>query len=159
MAEFEQATPGEPGARATETDVFVPRVLIVDDRPELRTFMRLVLEERSCETREAGSAAEAREVMSEFHPDIVLLDVVMPGKADGLDLCREIKQEQNGSSPSIVLVSAKRDVMGVDQARDFGADGYLIKPFSPAQLLGVMDSLELHKMSPGKRFAHFWPYG
>lgn len=106
------------------------RVLVVDDEPRMIRFIRLNLEHDGFEVHEAISGQEALEQMRDVMPDLILLDVMMPG-LDGfetLEMIREI------STVPVIMLTAKGEVEDRVRGLELGADDYISKPFSPAEL-------------------------
>lgn len=150
----------KPVAAAGDAAGFRPRILLVDDCEDMRLYLRRVLELHSCEIAEASSGEEALSRAAVFAPELVLLDMTMPGGIDGLEVCRRLRTAcTEGIPPAVVLASARGNVADVDAARDSGAHGYLVKPCSPAQVIGLIDNLELYLLRPECGFPHVWPYG
>ena len=116
------------------------KILIVEDHADIRRLIRMSLEFESYEVHEAATAHEALAAVDRLAPDLVLLDVMMPGDLDGLDACRRIKDKPDSHS-RVVMLSARG--MDTDRERGFaaGADAYLVKPFSPLQLIQVMEQM------------------
>src|SRR5713101_8455218 len=109
-----------------------PLVLVVDDDPRVREFVRINLELEGYQVREAERAEEALAVIEDQVPDLVLLDVVMPG-TDGWQMLQSM-QERFGSIP-VVMFSGKVDEQTVGEAASRGAEGFIGKPFDPQQLI------------------------
>jgi excisionase family DNA binding protein len=109
-----------------------PLVLVVDDDPRLREFIRVNLEMEGYAVREAESAEEALSAIEDQAPDLVLLDVVMPG-IDGWQILQRM-QERHGSIP-VIMFSGKVDEHSLAEAADRGARGFIGKPFDPQQLI------------------------
>jgi excisionase family DNA binding protein len=109
-----------------------PLVLVVDDDDRLREFVRANLELAGYSVREAESAGRALAAIQDQAPDLVLLDVVMPG-ADGWQLLRKL-EERHGSIP-VIMFSGKADEHAAAEAAEHGAHGYVGKPFDPEELL------------------------
>ncbi|HZQ15348.1 MAG TPA: response regulator [Gaiellaceae bacterium] len=109
-----------------------PLVLVVDDDPRVRELVRVSLELEGYSVREAGSAEEALEVLEDQAPELVLLDVVMPG-IDGWQMLQRM-QERHGSIP-VIMFSGKVDESSAAEAEERGARGFVGKPFDPAQLI------------------------
>jgi response regulator RpfG family c-di-GMP phosphodiesterase len=133
------AEPSRPQVKVTHAQPVSDerrRVAVVDDDRSFRALLATTLASESLEVAEAPSAAEARDLIRLWRPDIVLLDVAMPG-LDGLSFCRELKDR--AGPPIVVLVTGAELAAGDADAA--GADAVLAKPFSPLQLLGVMDRL------------------
>ena len=109
-----------------------PLVLVVDDDARLREFMRVNLEMEGYSVREASSADEALEALEDKAPDLVLLDVVMPG-VDGWQMLQRM-QERHGSIP-VIMFSGKVDEQSAADAETRGARAFVGKPFDPQQLI------------------------
>jgi excisionase family DNA binding protein len=109
-----------------------PLVLVVDDDPRLREFMRINLTMEGYSVREAASAEEALEAIEGSAPELVLLDVVMPG-VDGWQMLQRM-QERHGSIP-VIMFSGKVDENSAAEAEERGARGFVGKPFDPQQLI------------------------
>ena len=114
------------------------RLLLVDDDSGFRALLRTTFEDVHVDVDEAGSAAEAEERIAAARPDVIVLDVGMPGM-DGLAFCRELKSAADTHSIRIVLLTGMEDVEDVAGAA--GADALLLKPFRPLELLGVVERL------------------
>jgi ribonuclease P protein subunit RPR2 len=112
------------------------RLLLVDDDPGLRALVGATFNDVDIDVVEAESAAAAREEMRRRTPDVIVLDVAMPGET-GLELCRDLKSQPETQSIPVVLLSGSVDTAGADS----GADAFLPKPFSPLQLLAVVERL------------------
>ena len=109
-----------------------PLVLVVDDDARLREFVRVNLEMEGYSVREASSADEALEALEDKAPDLVLLDVVMPG-VDGWQMLQRM-QERHGSIP-VIMFSGKVDEQSAADAETRGARAFVGKPFDPQQLI------------------------
>jgi putative two-component system response regulator len=125
-----------PTANAGEREHGRERVLLVDDDAGLRLLLRTTLPTSEFDVEEAESAEAAAETARFFRPDVVILDVGLPGK-DGLSFCRELKR--SARSPHVILLTGA-DLEG-DALRDAGADAVLRKPFSPVELLTLVDKV------------------
>ncbi|HEX6664148.1 MAG TPA: HD domain-containing phosphohydrolase [Gaiellaceae bacterium] len=119
-----------PGARR--------RILVVDDDSSLRLLLRETLAADEFELEEVASAEEAQEVARFWRPAVVLLDVTLPG-LDGLSFCRELTRGGEADEPSVILLTGT--AMTDREARDAGAKAMLRKPFSPLELIGLIDRL------------------
>jgi excisionase family DNA binding protein len=118
-----------PGGRTREG----PRILIVDDDPGLRGFVRASLELEGYTVREAGSAEEGLTALEEESPDLILLDVMMP-KVDGWEMLRRV-QERHGVGAIPVLMFSGKVEESAAEAASRGAQGFIGKPFDPQQLI------------------------
>jgi CheY-like chemotaxis protein len=115
------------------------KILVVDDNKELRMLISLTLEFSQCELLEADSAVSGLEMLRTHQPDIILLDVMMPGELDGLGLCRMIRDDESLKHIKIIMLSAKGQQKDVQMGLEAGADDYVVKPFSPSELMQKLD--------------------
>jgi two-component system, OmpR family, alkaline phosphatase synthesis response regulator PhoP len=113
-------------------------VLIADDEHHIRLLIEQTLEELEDDGVELLTAADGDEalvVVENQHPDLVFLDVSMPGR-DGYEVCQAIKQELGLTGTRVVLLTARGQVADRERGGAAGADLYLTKPFDPDELLG-----------------------
>jgi diguanylate cyclase (GGDEF)-like protein len=103
------------------------KILIVDDEPAILNFMMVGLRSRGHEILTATTAEDGVDIALNSKPDLVLMDVVLPGLG-GMEACRLIKQKAGGFIP-VILVTVKNDVLSKVQGADHGADDFLTKPF------------------------------
>jgi ribonuclease P protein subunit RPR2 len=113
------------------------RILVVDDDPSLRLLLRTTFAAEEFAVEEAGSVETAAGVARFWRPSVVILDIGLPG-ADGIAFCRRLKHDSEGS-PVVILLTGSEN--RESEARAVGADGILRKPFSPLELLGLIDRL------------------
>jgi len=111
-----------------------PRVLIVDDDPSIRQICREVLELGGYQVRDAGSANQALAEARRFRPDMIVLDVLMPG-IDGYKTAEMIRADAGIGMPPIMFLSARGDTADKVRAFRSGAEDYMVKPFDAAELL------------------------
>lgn len=114
------------------------KILIVDDHVDIRRLIRMTLEFESYEIFEAEDGATALLLAEAVRPDLVLLDVMMPGELDGLDVCRQLKSDPMLLNPRVIMLSARGQAQDCSAGQQAGADAYLVKPFSPLQLIDVI---------------------
>lgn len=107
------------------------RVLVVDDDPALAEMLTIVLRGEGFETAVVGDGARALPAVREIRPDLVLLDLMLPGM-NGIDVCRAIRAE---SGVPIVMLTAKSDTVDIVLGLESGADDYVVKPFKPKELI------------------------
>jgi len=107
------------------------RILVVDDDASLAEMLTIVLRQEGFESQVATRGDEAMDAFHSYRPDLVLLDLMLPGK-DGIDVCREIRAE---SGVPIVMLTAKGDTIDVVVGLESGADDYVVKPFKPKELV------------------------
>ncbi|WIV97199.1 response regulator transcription factor [Kinneretia aquatilis] len=120
------------------------KILIVDDNPDIRALLHATLDlAQSFEIHEATNGVTAVEQAAIIKPDLVLMDIMMPGEFDGLEACRRIKQLSldHGLPPKVLLVSAKPRDQVRQQLDEVGADEFMAKPFGPAQLVACIMAL------------------
>ncbi len=106
------------------------RVLVVDDDPALAEMLTIVLRGDGFDTAVVRDGAKAVEAFRETHPDLILLDLMLPGMS-GLEICKEIRLE---SGLPIIMLTAKTDTVDVVLGLEAGADDYIVKPFKPKEL-------------------------
>jgi two-component system response regulator MtrA len=106
-------------------------VLVVDDDAALSEMLSIVLRNEGFDSRVCSSGDRALGDFRDYRPDVVLLDLMLPGK-DGIDVCREIRAE---SGVPIVMLTARSDTVDVVVGLESGADDYVVKPFKPKELV------------------------
>lgn len=111
-------------------------VLVVDDDPVVRRVVRAVLEPLGYEVAEACDGEEALRMVEKSTPALVVLDVMMP-KVTGVDVVRRLDRE----IVRVLMLTALDDAETETASREAGADAYLVKPFSPRQLIESIESL------------------
>jgi two-component system response regulator MtrA len=107
------------------------KILVVDDDSSLAEMLTIVLRNEGFEPRVCSTGDGALAMVRDFKPDVVLLDLMLPGK-DGVDVCREIRSE---SGVPIIMLTAKSDTVDVVVGLESGADDYVVKPFKPKELV------------------------
>ena len=107
------------------------RVLVVDDDPALAEMLTIVLRGEGFDTAVVGDGTRALPAVRELRPDVVLLDLMLPGM-NGIDVCRAIRTE---SGVPIVMLTAKTDTVDIVVGLESGADDYVVKPFKPKELI------------------------
>ncbi|MDD2178881.1 response regulator [Acidovorax sp. D2M1] len=118
------------------------KILIVEDHIDIRKLLKMTLEFDDFEIHEAATGDAGWVLASELRPDIVLLDVMMPGTLNGLDVCRRIKSDPDMRHTKVIMLTAR--VQSGDKEAGFaaGADDYLMKPFSTLQVLETIYRME-----------------
>ncbi|ADC62574.1 phosphate regulon transcriptional regulator PhoB [Allochromatium vinosum] len=109
-------------------------ILVIDDEPDIREVMRFALESSDFRVMEAGHADEARKLLSNETPDLILLDWMLPGRS-GLELAQQLKQNPKTKSIPIIMISARGEEEDRVKGLDTGADDYIAKPFSPREMV------------------------
>lgn len=125
-------------------------ILVVDDEPQIRRVLRSTLSTRGYVIREAKTGEEALESMRKERPDLVLLDMNMPGMG-GIETCREIRRTSDAPIIMLTVRNAERDKV---RALDAGADDYVVKPFGIEELLARIRAA-LRRYSPGDTLPSF----
>jgi len=108
-----------------------PKILVVDDDPAISEMLTIVLEAEGFEAVPVTDGGAAVGAFREQDPDLVLLDLMLPGMS-GVDICKEIRKESN---VPIVMLTAKTDTVDVVLGLESGADDYITKPFKPRELI------------------------
>lgn len=125
-------------------------ILVVDDEPQIRRVMRATLSSQGYVITEAKTGEEALEMMRKERPDLILLDVNMPGMG-GLEACREIRRASDAPIIMLTIRNAERDKVA---ALDAGADDYVVKPFGIEELLARIRAA-LRRFSPADAIPPF----
>ncbi len=107
------------------------KILIVDDDSNIAELISLYLTKEMYETKIAGDGEEALTLFDTFSPDLVMLDLMLPGK-DGYEVCREMRQKKE---TPIIMLSAKGETFDKVLGLELGADDYIIKPFDAKELV------------------------
>ena len=115
-------------------------ILVVDDEPDIREVMRFALENAEFQVIEAGHADEARQLLGQENPDLILLDWMLPGRS-GLELARQLKQSPKTRHIPIIMVSARGEEEDRVKGLDTGADDYIAKPFSPREMVARVNAV------------------
>lgn len=109
-------------------------VLIVEDEPDLREILRYNLEREGLKVIESEDGEAGLALLRKHLPNIVLLDIMLPGM-DGVEICRSIKYDPQTRSIPVIMVTARGDESDIVLGLGVGADDYIIKPFSPRELV------------------------
>lgn len=115
-------------------------MLICDDERPLRALVRASLEGRGYLLAEARDGTQALELARRLRPDLILLDLMMPGR-DGLSVLAEIRADADLADTLVVMLTARAQQPERTSAAESGADGFITKPFSPVELARVVDDL------------------
>ena len=117
------------------------KILIVEDHADIRKLIRMTLELGDFEIHEAVDADSGLELALQLEPELMLLDIMMPGEMDGLALCRHVKSHERLKGAKVVLLTARGQARDVEAGREAGSDAYLVKPFGCLHLMNTIDSL------------------
>jgi DNA-binding response OmpR family regulator len=117
-----------------------PKILICDNERPLRSLVRGALALGDYEIAEARDGDESVEVAREFEPDLIVLDVMMPGRT-GFEVLEELRTDARFAETPVVLLTARTQAADREAADSAGADRFLPKPFSPLELLSIVEEL------------------
>jgi two-component system response regulator ResD len=121
-------------------------VLVVDDEPTLREVVVRYLERAGYHALEAGDGDEAENVLRNHTPDLVILDLMLPG-TDGLELCRQIRAD---SALPVIMLTARGEEADRIVGLELGADDYVTKPFSPRELIARVRTVLRRTQGPAE---------
>lgn len=122
------------------------KILLVDDHSDIRRLIRITLG-KGFEVLEAEEGKAGLDIVRRLKPDLVVLDIMLPGELNGLQVLDAIKSDPQLKHIRVVMVTARGQVRDYDDGMARGADAYFIKPFSPLQLVAVIKET-LAKESP-----------
>ena len=118
------------------------KILIVDDQPEIRELVDVTLRIGDYMIWQAASGDAALVLARAEHPDLILLDVMMPNSSmDGFEVCRQLRSDPMTRDISIVMLTARGQETDIELGKLVGADDYFTKPFSPLQLMQKVEEL------------------
>jgi DNA-binding response OmpR family regulator len=117
------------------------RILIIEDSDSICRMIEALVSARGYEVISAASGARGLELAFEKAPDVVLLDLNLPGSFDGFDVTRKIRESESTKNVPVVIISAMSDEDSKVKAHEAGATAYYTKPFSPISLLKEIDTL------------------
>jgi CheY-like chemotaxis protein len=118
-------------------------ILIVEDHDSIRDLMIAIFSNTDYEIYHAKDGKEALKMVSNYNPDVVLLDIQLP-EVNGFDVCESIKNNPVLFHTKILMISSQSQKFDLQKAKEVGADGYIIKPFKPNTLMEKVEQL-LHK--------------
>jgi DNA-binding response OmpR family regulator len=116
------------------------RVLLVDDHSDIRRLVRITLG-KAFEVLEAEDGLSALDIARRQKPALIVLDIMMPGELDGLQVLAAIKADPALINTKIIMVTARGQAQDYDHGMKLGADAYFIKPFSPLQLVASIKEI------------------
>jgi DNA-binding response OmpR family regulator len=119
----------------------VATVVIAEDDRDIRELVELILEEDGYTTVPVSDGLGALDACRAKSPDVVLLDVSMPGELTGLEVCRRIRADENLGGVRVMLLTARAREQDLNAGYAAGADDYLVKPFNPSELTRRIEEL------------------
>ncbi|MCH8179320.1 MAG: response regulator [Proteobacteria bacterium] len=117
------------------------RILIVEDQPDICKLVRMTLEFGDFEIHEAHDGESGLNMARAIVPTVMLLDVMMPGLLDGFQVCSRIKQDPVLRRIQVVMLTARGQATDLAAGEAAGADAYLVKPFSPLELIERVEAM------------------
>jgi len=117
------------------------RILIVEDQPDICKLIRMTLEFGDFEIHEANDGETGLNMARAIKPHVMLLDVMMPGLLDGYQVCTRIKQDPDLKQIQVVMLTARGQATDLAAGEAAGADAYLVKPFSPLELIERVETM------------------
>jgi len=118
------------------------RILVVEDQDSIRRMIEALIQARGYDVTAVASGTKAIDVAMTHPPDLVLLDLMLPGQYDGFEVCRRLRGDPSTSKVPVVVISALDDDNSRARATQAGATAYYTKPFSPIALLKEIDRLK-----------------
>ncbi len=123
-------------------------ILVVEDNENIRKLVRLTLSGiESFEILEATSGEQAIEITNQKKPNLIFMDIMLPGEIDGLEATRKIKNNSATSNIIIIMLTAKGQKSDIENGINAGANDYFVKPFSPTALIEITEKYLLDKES------------
>jgi len=110
------------------------KILVVDDEPDILEMVTYNLQKEGFRVKTASNGIKALQVASEFLPDVILLDIMMP-KQDGVETCRQIRETSALKNACVIFLTARGEEYSEVAAFDAGADDYIVKPIKPRALV------------------------
>ncbi|MFH1958138.1 MAG: response regulator, partial [bacterium] len=121
-------------------EIIMAKILVVDDDTKIQMVVKIMLQKSGYEVRCVSSGLEAFQALAEYRPDLILLDVMMPGM-DGYEVCRKLKADEKAKTIPVIMLTALGMGEDFEKALQNGADWYIVKPFNSRQLLSRVASL------------------
>ena len=116
-------------------------ILVAEDRPDIRKLISMTMDYGDFEVDEADSGQSALRMMEALRPDIVLLDIMMPGELDGYQVCERIRAHPKFSRTPVVMLTARAQESDKEEGLRHGCTAYLTKPFSPLLLIETVEKI------------------
>jgi two-component system phosphate regulon response regulator PhoB len=123
------------------------KILVIDDEKDIVALLRYHLDKAGFHCLEAMDGATALRLIREQHPDLLLLDLMLPGM-DGLEICRQLRQDAATARLPILMLTAKAEEVDRVVGLEVGADDYVVKPFSPRELIARIKAILRRAQEP-----------
>jgi len=117
------------------------KILIVDDQKEVRELVEVTLRIKDFQIFKAESGEEAIKIAKIEKPDLIIMDVMMPGGMDGFETTRILKNDSETKNSTIVMLTARGQEVDKKMGFEAGADDYFVKPFSPLELIRKVEEV------------------
>ena len=117
------------------------KILIVDDQKEVRRLVEMTIRAEDYQLFQAESGEKAIEIVKAESPDLIIMDLMMPGQTDGLEATRILKSDPETKDSIIVMLTAKGQDTDKEKGFEAGADGYFSKPFSPLNFIKKVEEV------------------
>jgi CheY-like chemotaxis protein len=118
----------------------VARILVIDDEPQLRVIVRMMLEKAGHQVTEAGDGEEGLKLLEKDLPDLILLDVMMPGPS-GWEVCHKIKASRRLRDIPLVMFTVRTSKESMEKSNQCGAEAHINKPFDMEEMLETVGRL------------------
>ncbi|HOP05721.1 MAG TPA: response regulator transcription factor [candidate division Zixibacteria bacterium] len=109
------------------------KILVIEDDPDLGSLIKYNLQREGYDVEVAISGEQGLDLADHFSPDLVLLDIMLPGQ-DGFEVCRKLKSDKDKTGPQVIMLTARTEENDIVTGLEIGADDYITKPFSPRVL-------------------------
>ena len=120
-------------------DIHTAKILVVDDEPEITEIVETFLGEHGYQVMTENSAMKAVDIAKKFHPDVILLDIMMPGGMDGYDVCETLKKDPDFMGTPVIFLTGKDRSDDMGRSFKSGGDMFIKKPFSCERLLEIVN--------------------
>ena len=117
------------------------KILVVDDQLEVRELVSVTLRSDDYQVIQAESGEKAVEVARAEKPDLIIMDIMMPGEIDGIEATHIIKNDPETKDCQIVMLTSKGQQVDREKGFEAGADDYFVKPFSPLELIKKVEEI------------------
>jgi CheY-like chemotaxis protein len=117
------------------------KILIVDDQPEVRELVETTLRTEDCLILQAASGKDAIRVAKLEKPDLIIMDIMMPGGMDGIEATRILKKDPEAKECRVIMLTAMGQDADKEAGFKVGADDYFVKPFSPLELINKVEEI------------------
>jgi two-component system phosphate regulon response regulator PhoB len=117
------------------------KILIVDDQLEVRELVEVTLRSEDYQVLQAENGEKGIEMAKAEKPDLIIMDIMMPGGMDGLEATRRIKNDHETKDCKVIILTAKGQETDREKGLEAGADDYFIKPFSPLELIRKVEEI------------------